>query len=140
MVRSRTKWALLFVAVALTGACGCIIGMYIADTPSRRTVVRWEHPIVPLDGSRRLQVVIEQADWDCFPLPFVERTYRLYLGREYPYGFWGRLPFYSRDLEVEQSIAAAHVEWTADAAIFVGTAGERLAIPYSAAGEEPPSN
>ena len=140
MVAARARLA-LWLAVVVTGlACSGAISVYLADAPSRRTIAQWEQPILPQDGSRRLQVVVEQGDWDWNPFPLRNRSYMLYAGREYPYGFWGQFPFFYRLEDAAQQIAASDVDWTSDAAVFTAATGERLVIPYSAMGEKPPSN
>ena len=137
MVTAPARVGLWFSVVATGLACSWGIGVYLVDAPSRRTIAQWEHPIFALDGAR-LRVVVEEHGWPPHGARFADRTYMVYLGREFPYGFWGRLPFYHRDSDAERLIAASHVEWTEDAAIFVATTGERLSILYSVAGEEPP--
>ena len=128
---------LWFSLVATSLACSWAIGVYVVDAPSRRTIAHWEHPICAQDGSR-LQLVVEEHEGERYTARFTKRTYMVYLGGEFPYGFWGRLPFYDGDSDAERLIAASHVEWTEDAAIFVATTGERLSISYAVAGEEPP--
>ena len=137
MVTTRARAALWCSLVATVLGCSWPIGVYFVDVPARRIIAHWEHPAFSEEGSR-LQVVVEQHDSDRQPVAVTERSYIVYLGCEFPYGYWGRLPFYHRDSDAERLIAASHVEWTEDAAIFVATTGERLSIPYSVAGEEPP--
>lgn len=128
---NRHKNKILFIVVTmLLAVIFTAIVTYLLHLPSDRVIAQWEQPSSIDYRSRapfRLIILERGTDWSGFP--YWERTYNMYVGNEYPYGYHYRFPFYYRKQEIESEIKKSAVEWSHEGVTFRATSGETLFVP-----------
>jgi hypothetical protein len=136
---NRKRVVLVVAGVLLLAVLLATIATYLLNRPSNRVIAQWEQPAsIAYDSSApfRLIVIERNTDWSDFP--YTERHYHIYVGSEFPYGYWYRFPFYYHQLDVESEIRKSTVEWTDEGVSLKAKSGEVLFVPKSVfAGKRP---
>lgn len=120
---NRYGKAFLFVAALLIALSLTAIATFLLNNPSDRIIAQWKHP------SSTFSLMIIERNMDLSDSPHRERTYNIYVGNEFPYGYYLKFPFYYRQLEIESKIKKSAVEWSDEGVTFKTTSGEILFIP-----------
>lgn len=106
------------------------IATYLLHSPSNRVIMQWDQPPSNSYNSHdpfRLVVIERNVDWSAFP--YREPMYIIYIGNDYPYGYYYRFPFYYHELSIEEEIKGLTIEWTTDGVRITSSSGAFLFIP-----------
>ena len=129
---NRKRVVLVLVGALLLAVILAAVATYLINRPSDRVIAQWQQPASIGYGSSkpfRFIVIERNKDWNDFP--YTERTYNIYVGDDYPYGSWYRVPFYYHQREAEREIRKSTVEWSDEGVSFKARSGEVLFIPKS---------
>jgi hypothetical protein len=92
--------------------------------------MQWDQPpsiSYNSNGPFRLVVIERNVDWSAFP--HREPMYVMYIGDDYPYGYYCRFPFYYHQLSIEDEIRKSTIEWTTEGVRITSSSGAFLFVP-----------